>query len=163
MSEAAATQEKIKKTSGSNNLIANMFLGFIITFAAGTTCFENFMPEKFITLYSGAVIALCFVTWLALSFISGTRKKWQFAVYAALFWILPQVIIYLADNGPEVFRKSITMYLLSEFSLILTVAPAESAGGVFGVGVIPFTVIIILLCAFSFLGGYLLADKRPKK
>ena len=153
-----------KKHTGSRySLTANMFLAFIVTFAAGTMCFEEYMPESFTKIYIAAVIAICFITWFVLSFISGKKKKWQFAVFSFLFWILPQVIIYLSNDGPEVFRKSITRYLLSEFSLILASAPAEAVGGLINVKVIPFTFIIIMLCIFSFLGGYLMTNKEDKK
>lgn len=161
MSEKVA-QEK-KRIKSSYSLTANMFLAFMITFAAGTICFEEFMPEKFVAIYSTAVIAVCLLTWFALSFTSGRNCKWQFIVFSFLFWILPQVIIYLANDGAEVFRKSITMYLLSEFAAILVTAPAEAAGSVINVKALPLTIIIILLCILSFLAGYLVEDARKKQ
>ncbi len=161
MSEKVA-QEK-KRIKSSYSLTANMFMAFMITFAAGTICFEEYMPEKFVAIYSFAVIAVCLLTWFALSFISGKKGKWQFVVYAFLFWILPQVIIYLANNGSEVFRKSISMYLLSEFSAILITAPAEAVGSLINVKALPLTIIIVLLCILSFLAGYLVEDSRKKQ
>lgn len=146
----------------SYSLTANMFIAFIITFAAGTIGFEENSPEKFIVIYSTVVTLLCFVTWLLLSFISGRNNKWQFVVFSSLFWILPHVVIYLANDGPEVFRMSITMYLLSEFMTITTLTPLEAVGEVINVKVIPFTAIVILLCIFSYLGGYLTIDKDAK-
>lgn len=161
MSEIVAQEKKNLKSSYS--LTANMFIAFIITFAAGTICFESYMPENFTAIYRAAVIALCLITWFALSFISGKKKKWQFAVYSVLFWVLPQVIIFLANDGPEVFRKSITMYLLSEFSAILVSAPAEAVGSLINIKVIPFIIVMVLLCVFSFLFGYLINDKNKKE
>ncbi len=160
MSEKVAKDKRIRS---SYSMTANMFLSFMITFAAGTICFEGFMPEKFVAVYSAALIAVCFLTWFALSFISGKKGKWLFVVYSALFWILPQVIIYLANDGPEVFRKSITMYLLSEFSAILVTAPAEAAGSVINVKALPLTIIIILLCVLSYFAGYLVDDARKRQ
>lgn len=149
-----------EKTTSDNkySLTANMFLAFIITFAAGTISFESFMPEQFITIYSVAVTILCLVIWAVLSAISGKNKKWGFAVYSVLFWSLPQLVIFLANDGPEVFRKSITMYLLSELAAIVAVPPIESAAKLVNVGAIPFTVIMVLACIFSYLGGYLASE-----
>ncbi len=149
-----------KKTTEKNNysLTANMFLAFIITFAAGTLSFESFMPEKFIAVYSTAVTILCFAIWIVLSVISGKNKKWMFAVYSVLFWSLPQLVIFLANDGPEVFRKSITMYLLSELAAIISVPPLEAAAGFISVGRISFTVIMVLVCVFSYLGGFLVSE-----
>lgn len=161
MSEKVA-QEK-KRVRSSYSLTANMFMAFMITFAAGTICFEEFMPEKFVAIYSMAVIIVCLLTWFALSFISGKKNKWQFVVFSFLFWTLPQIIIYLANDGPEVFRKSITMYLLSEFSVILVTTPAEAAGSVINVKALPLTIIVVLLCVLCFFAGYLVEDSRKKK
>ncbi len=160
MSEAVAPK-KIKEKS-SYSLTANMFIAFIITYAAGAICYESFMPEKFVTIYSTVVISVCFATWLLLSFLSGREGKWQFAVFAALFWIIPQLIIYLADSGPEVFMKSIIMYLLSELAVIFINSPIEKAGDLINVRVIPFTAVIVLMCLLSFLGGYIWGNKKPE-
>jgi len=151
------SQEVITEKS-SYSLTANMFMAFIITFAAGTVSFESYMPEKFISVYSVSLTAICFVTWLVLSFISGMNKKWQFAVYSSVFWILPNAIIWLANDGPEVCRKSITMYLLSEFAAIVSIPQLEAAGDLINVPLIPFTAIIVLSCIFCYLGGYLASD-----
>lgn len=156
MSEMVSQKNLTEKSSYS--LTANMFMAFIITFAAGTLSFESYMPEKFTAVYIVAVTVLCFVTWMVLSFISGRNKKWQFTVYSSLFWILPNVIIYLANDGPEFCRKSITMYLLSEFSAIVAIPQLKAAGGLINVKLIPFTIIIVLLCIFSYLGGYITTD-----
>ena len=147
----------------SYSLLANMFMAFIITFAAGTVSFENYMPEGFISIYIAFVIVLSFATWLVLSFISGRNKKWQFVVYSSIFWILPNVIIWLANDGPEMFRKSIIMYLLSEFSAIVSISTLEVAGGWINVKAVTFTVVIVLLCIFSYLGGYLTSGEEKAK
>ena len=160
MSEVIVT-DRIKDKS-SYSLTANMFIAFIITYAAGAICFESFMPEKFVTIYSAVIISLCFATWLLLSFISGKNMKWQFVVFSAIFWVLPQVIIFLAESGPEFFRKSIIMYLLSEFAMIFVAAPVEAAGSLINVRVIPFTAIIVLMCVFSFLGGSLFIEEETE-
>lgn len=139
------------------SLSANMFLAFIITFAAGTVSFESYIPENFIAIYSASLTVICFITWLVLSFISGKNKKWQFVVYSTFFWILPNVVIWLANDGPEVFRKSIIMYLASEFAGIVSMPQIEFVGDLINVSTIPFTAIIVLLCVFCYLGGYLIS------
>lgn len=156
MNEMNLQENVIEKSNYS--LSANMFMAFIITFAAGTVSFESFIPENFIAVYSVVVTVICFVTWLVLSFISGKEKKWQFAVFSSIFWILPSVVIWLANDGPEVFRKSIIMYLLSELAAIVSLPQLEWAGGLINVATVPFTVIVILLCIFCYLGGYLVSD-----
>lgn len=160
MNETNSQEKVIEKSNYS--LTANMFLAFIITFAAGTVSFEGYMPEKFITIYSSCVTVICFATWLVLSFISGNKKKWQFAIFSSIFWILPNVIIWLANGGPEVFRKSIIMYLLSELAAIVSLPQLELVGGLLNLATIPFTVIVVLACIFCYLGGYITSDEEEK-
>lgn len=158
MNETVEKNTNIQQNSYS--LLSNMFLVSIITFTAGCMCFEKYMPETFSSIYSTAVIIICLCVWLVLSFISGAKKKWGFAVFSAIFWIIPQVIIYMANDGPEFCRKSITMYLLSEFSDIIINSTATKICDVIGVGTIAFTAIVVLLCVFSFFAGYLVYDKN---
>ncbi len=159
MNKIIASLTKVKHSG----LCADMFLSFIITFTAGVLCFDNYMPEKFIVSYRVVVLTICLLTWLGLSFINGIRKKWQYELFAALFWLIPPLIIFLANDGPEFCRMSIIMYLLSEFSVFISTAPAEMAGGVAGLGAVPSAVIILLLCVFAFLGGNLLSAELTKK
>lgn len=147
-----------KKRIGGRSLCADMFLSFIITFAAGVFCFENYMPEQIMEIYRYAVIAVCIITWLWLSFTSGVNKRWQYEVFAVLFWLLPLLVIYLADEGPEFCRMSITMYLLSEFAVFISTAPALLAGSFAGLEAVPCIFVILLLCVFAFLAGILLSS-----
>lgn len=140
----------------------NMFISFIITYAAGTICYEEYLPESFMNFFRPLMLAVCVCTWLYISFFSGVRSKWQFEIFAVIFWILPQLVIYLADSGPEICRMSVTLYALSELFLIMFNTPAEHIGGFIGVGAFPSIFIIVLLCTFAFLAGILLSDKLKK-
>lgn len=152
-----------KKSTSSRSLCADMFISFMITFAAGVFCFENYMPEKFMSIYRSAVLAICIITWLGFSFSSGVRKRWQYEVFAAIFWLVPPLIIYMANDGPEFCRMSITMYLLSEFAVFISTAPALLAGSILGLEAIPCIFVILLLCIFAFLAGLLLSSEFSKK
>lgn len=146
----------------SYSLCENMFILFMITFAAGVFCYEKNMTESFMKIYRTAVFAICIFMWLAISFFSGSKNKWQFEVFSVLFWIVPLLIIYLANNGPEFCRMSITMYLLSEFFTIMFITPAELIGSLLKLGAVPVIIIMVLVCSFAFLAGNLLSDKLKK-
>ncbi|MGN0674748.1 MAG: DUF4094 domain-containing protein [Oscillospiraceae bacterium] len=152
-----------KKSTGRCSLCADMFLSFIITFAAGVFCYENYMPQQFMSIYRFAVIAVCIITWLGLSFSSGVRKRWQYEVFTVLFWLLPPLIIYLANEGPKFCRMSITMYLLSEFAEFISTAPALLVGSFADLGAVPCVFVILLLCIFAFLAGMLFSSEFSKK
>ena len=158
MNEMNSQENTIEKSNYS--LSANIFMAFIITFAASTLSFESYIPENFIAVYSVVVMVICFVTWFVLSFISGKEKKWQFVIFSSIFWILPNVVIWLANDGPEAFRKSIVMYILSELAAVVSIPQLEWGGGLINVATIPFTIIIVLLCVICYLGGYLMSDDK---
>ncbi len=145
------------------SLAADMFLSFIITFAAGVLCYEDYMPEKFIGIYRAAVMVVCLATWFGISFFCGKKKKWQYELFAALFWLIPPLIVFLANDGPEFCRMSITMYLLAEFTEFISAAPAGLAGSIAGLGVLPSIMIILLLCVFSFMAGILTSQNDTEK
>lgn len=140
-----------------------MFLSFIITFAAAALTYEAYMPKNFMDFYGAAAVLACVMTWVTLSFLSGVFKKYDYMVFMLLFWLIPQIIIYAADSGPEIFRMSIVMYLLSEFSAMLTRAPAGAAGKLFGIGALPAVFVIVLLCVLLFLAGILFSDGKKWK
>ncbi len=152
------------KHSGSSrySLCENMFILFMITFAAGVLCYEKSMPESFTQLYKTAVFIICLFMWISLSLISGARNKWGFMVFTALFWFLPIIEIYLSNNGPEICRMSIVMYVLSEFFNIMFITPAGEIGELFKIGAVPVVIITALLSMFAFLAGNLFSDKLKK-
>ena len=94
----------------------DMLAAFLATYALASFSYEKYMPESFMRIFSFAVLTLFAAAWLWFSFRSGLRNGKKFPLFAILFWILPHIIIYLADNGPEFMRMSIAMYILSEFS-----------------------------------------------
>lgn len=154
------SEKKLHKKSYS--FCGNMFISFLITFAAGTLCYEEYVPESLIKFYRMFIFIICMLTWIILSVISGAKNKWQYEIFTVLFWLLPPLAIYLANDGPEVFRMSIPMYLLSEFSVILLTTPAEAMGEVFLMGGLPVIFMIVLICTFAFLAGNLFSDKLKK-
>lgn len=159
--------EKIVKTvmtvRRKRSFAADMFALFIITFSAAAFAYEGYMPESFMNIFGPAVAFVCVLTWMSYSFIGGAFKKYKYMIFMLLFWLIPQVIIFLADSGPEFFRMSITMYLLSEFLSMLTRSSAYAFGSLFGLNAFSSVVIIILLCAFSYLGGMLLSEGKAWK
>lgn len=159
--------EKIVKTvmtvRRKRSFISDMFISFIITFAAAAFSYEGYMPESFMNIFGPFVAFLCVLTWISCSFLDGAFKKYKYMVFMCLFWLIPQVIIYLADSGPEFCQMSITMYLLSEFSSMLTRSSAYAFGSLFGLSIFSSVVLIILLCVFSYLAGMLLSEGKAWK
>ena len=139
-----------------------MFVSFIITFAAGTLCYEAYVPENIIKIYRMLIFVICLFTWIALSVISGVQNKWQYEIFTVLFWLIPPVTIFLANDGPEICRMSITMYVFSELFAIMFTAPAEAVGEILNLGVTPVIILVVLICTFAFLTGRLFSANLKK-
>lgn len=145
------------------SLCADMFLSFAATFAAAAFTYEKYMPKRFMDIVCPAAVLACFMTWVCLAFLSGVYNKYGYAAFTVLFWLVPQIVIYLADEGPKFLRMSIIMYLFSEFSSFLTLSPAERVGKFIGIGALPAVFIIVLSCALFFLAGILFSDGKKWK
>lgn len=141
---------KHKITSrGADDILA----AFLITYALAAFSYEKYMPESFMNIWNIIVFVFFAAAWTGLSFKNGYLKKRAFPIFTALFWTIPHIVIFLANDGPKAFRMSITMYVLSEFFTILTVVPSEITGGVLGISSPAAVIVIILLCAAGYLSG----------
>lgn len=136
----------------------NMLLLSVITFAAGTFCYEKYMPESFMKVYRALIFAICIFMWLYLSLKSGYRNKWKFEIFSVIFWIVPLIEIYISYNGPEFCRRSTALYVLSEFFTIMYITPAETLGSAFNINGTAAVIVMALICSFVFLAGTLLPD-----
>ena len=152
-------EQSLNKEQKNYSLCENIFISFIITFASGALCFENYVPESFISMYRTVMFIVCIAAWLWLSFLSGVENKWGYEIFAAVFWLLPQLIMYLSDNGPEFCTMSVTLYLLSESFRILFAAPDMMADAFGTIPPMMIMIIITVLSGVSFFVGKLLSQK----
>lgn len=156
--DVAETPEKREKAVF--GLADSMLMAFMITFAASAMNYEQYIPEQAAALYRICLWTVCALTWAGLSFISGMRGKWQFEVFATLYLILPQAVMFLSNSGPEVFRFSLIMYSLSEFSSMILMQPVFMIGELLDIGDIMSSVIFIVISLLLFAAGMLVYKKR---
>lgn len=149
--------EKKQVFSGS---FEDMLAAFLVTYALASFSYEKYMPESFMRIFRFAVFALFAAVWLWFSFKSGRRSGRKFPIFAVLYWIVPHLIVYLADNGPEMLRMSIIMYVLSEFMIFITTVPAEVVGTAVGISSSAATAVILLLCGAAYMSGYLVYTRK---
>lgn len=149
--------EKKQIFSGS---FEDMLAAFFATYALASFSYEKYMSESFMRIFRLAVFALFAAAWLWFSFKSGLKSGRKFPVFAVLYWIIPHILVYLADNGPEALRMSIIMYVLSEFMIFLTTVPAEVVGTAVGISSSAATAVILLLCGSAYMSGYLVYTRK---
>ncbi|MGN1303976.1 MAG: hypothetical protein ACI4YB_02970 [Oscillospiraceae bacterium] len=136
-----------------------MFMAFMITFAAASLNYEAYIPEKAAAMYRILMWTVCAAVWAVLSFTSGMKGKWQFEVFAAAYLIVPQVLIFLSNSGPEFCRFSLTLYSLSEFSSLLLLQPVYMLGDRFDISYILVSVIYMAVLLLIF-GAGVFVSKR---
>lgn len=149
--------EKKQRLSGNAD---DMIAAFLATYSLAAFSYEKYMPESFMRIFRFIVFAAFAAIWLFLSFKSGRRAGRKFPIFTALFWILPQIIIFLADSGPEVFRMSITMYVLAEFLTFLTADSSGVIGAAIGISAPAAMALILLLCGAAYMSGYLMFTRK---
>lgn len=146
-------KKRVIRTYG---LSDDMLLAFLITFAAAVAGYVENMPEAISNLYSGILTVMLIFVWLGLSIYSGLHSKWKFAVFTALFWLIPVIMIVLYESGPQVFGMSVTMYVLSEFFRLLVIDSVTPVIGFIGMQGLTCPVIFLLLNMLAFFAGVVL-------
>lgn len=135
------------------NVFDDILIAFLATYALMAFSFEKYIPENIMKPFRAIIIIAFFAVWLWYSFKNGRMRGVIFPIFAVLFWILPKTVIFLANDGPKIFRMSIIMYVLSEFSEIIFGGPMEEVSGIFGISSVGAAAVLLLLCAASYLLG----------
>ncbi len=152
-----------KNRSDPCGICEDMVLLFLMTLCYAAVCYEGYMPKSFMIPYK-AVVTLFFAgSWICVSFKNGFLERWQNLVFSVLFWTLPQLLIYLANDGPRALRMSVAMYVISEFAVFISSVPGTLLGGVLGLNELFGAVASGILCAAVFVAGVLFSAVRKKK
>ena len=88
---SAALLHRIFKT----RLSEEIMLCLVATATAGFAFSSGYGQTEM--LYIPAFAVMC-AAWLTAALLCGFRRKWGFGVFAAVFWLLPQLFIYRADS-----------------------------------------------------------------
>ncbi len=131
----------------------DILLTFLMTFVFAAFSYEERITEGFMRIFGILIFAAFIMTWILTAVKNGTEKKIGFAVYSAACWLVPQLIIVLFYHGPQVFRHSVFLYTLSEFSAFFSTRPAELLASYSGVNTEMSMVIILLVIFGSFFSG----------
>lgn len=154
------TTEKMKL----NNLAGDLVILMIMTFASAVFMEEGYLPDGAAAVLRGTMFTVCALSWVFISFYNGVMGRFVYAVFPAVFWLLPQLIIYLADSGPEFMRMSVVMYALSEFSSLITLNNGEFFGNILHVSPFAGAVLLMLISYIGFgIGAKLFFDDKKKQ
>ena len=153
-------KRKIKKTY---SLFDDMLLAFLVTFAAAVANYSENIPEMLQNGYKACTSVILLVVWIGVSLYSGLTSKWKFAVFSALFWMIPTVGMLLYESGPDFFGLSIIMYVLSEFFRLMAIDSAAPVMGVFGIDGMAVPVVFMLINLLSFFAGVVFVVLRKEE
>lgn len=136
----------------------DILAAFLITYALAAFSYEKYIPEGIMKFVQAVTFVAFTVVWLWNSFKNGKRRSMAFPIFTVVFWILPPVIIYLANDGPEIFRMSIIMYVLSELSDLIIVVPMKLTAGAVGISVYGAMAVMLSICAACYLFGVFMEE-----
>ena len=81
--------------------------------------YEAYMSEL-IMLILGIVASVCLLlSWVWYSFSNGIRKKNGFAVFTAVFWLVPMLLTILSESITDPKKYNSAVHLLGELSRLL--------------------------------------------
>ncbi|MBQ8902945.1 MAG: hypothetical protein IJY73_01425 [Oscillospiraceae bacterium] len=152
--------ETVVKNKKHGSLPDDMLLTFLMTFTFAAYSYESRITEGIAKLFGILIFAVFILTWIITAIKNGTEKKKGFVIYSAACWIIPQIIILLFYNGPQLFRHSVILYTLSEFSAFFSTRPAELIGTFTGITTEMAFVIILITIAGSFFAGFAYAKEK---
>ncbi len=139
----------------------DMFAAFLISYALMSFGYEKYMPAPFMEIWNYFVFLLFAATWIVLSFKNGLKKSFAFPIFAVLFFMLPELAVFLANDGPRVFRMSVIMYVISEFCALIVNSPlrvftseAKENSHIIS------SVICAAVCVLSYAAGVIATNKR---
>lgn len=155
--------ETVSKTKKHGSLPDDMLLTFLMTFTFAAYSYEERITEGVMRLFGILIFAAFILTWIIVAVKNGTEKKKGFVIYSAACWIVPQLIILLFYNGPQLFRHSVITYTLSEFSAFFSTRPAELIGTYTGITTEMALVVILLAIFGSFFAGFAFAKEKEDK
>ena len=141
------------KSKRSATLFDDILLTCLITYVFAAYSYEQRLSEGFMGLWNKCMLVIFLMTWVITAIKNGMQKKAGFALYTAVYWLLPQLIIILFSSGPELFRHSVFMYTLSEFSLVLSTRPIELMGGYIGITAEMSMILVLMIIFAAFFGG----------
>ncbi len=152
--------DTVSKNKKHGSLPDDMLLTFLMTFAFAAYSYEERITEGIMKLFGILISAAFILTWIIVAVKNGTEKKKGFVIYSAACWLVPQIIIVLFYNGPQLFRHSVITYTLSEFSAFFSTRPAELIGRYTGITAEMALVIILLAIFGSFFAGFAFAKEK---
>lgn len=121
-----------------------------VTLACGFYQYERFLPGADAI---GAVLTVwTILAWLFVAFENGFVKRSGFAIFALVFWVVPQAVILWFETAP-LNGYNVILATAARFSRVVTMAPLWRVAGTSGVGGFVTAAAMLLLCEFVFILG----------
>ncbi|MBQ8978831.1 MAG: hypothetical protein IJ080_03595 [Oscillospiraceae bacterium] len=136
--------------------------------------FEGYLSHHVIEFLMSFAAVVMMLIWAYSSFANGLIKRTGFAVFTALYWVIPFIVADIADGMTDPRKFNIHVYVAGEYCKLmgidaLCLTPLKSLPG--GVGCVVFSsVCLVIFLAAMFIGKGLgqeqetdpAEEKRPK-
>ncbi|MCI7767167.1 MAG: hypothetical protein MSJ26_04200 [Oscillospiraceae bacterium] len=81
--------------------------------------FEGYISQRIMSVLNIIAGAMMVCGWLYFSFAQGVKEKSGFAVFTALFWILPTLLFCYSDSVTDPKKFDIRIFVSGELSKLL--------------------------------------------
>lgn len=151
---------KIIKTEKDHSAAEAALICTVITLTCSFWQLENYISPKVMTILNILAMVMMICGWLYFSFAEGVKLKSGFAVFTALYWIVPVVLYTYSDGVTDPREFNIAVYISAELSKLLGKYALENVPllgtmSSFAAAVV-FSSICILLCIL----GIILSKKQ---
>lgn len=144
-----------------------------IAFACAMSCmtcsfwqYEGYLNAHVIQFLMKVAAVVMVLAWLYSSFANGLIKRTGFAVYTALYWVIPFIVADIADGMTDPRTFDIHLYVAGEYCKLLGIdalclTPLKSLPG--GVGCVVFSsVCLVVFLIAMFIGKKALPQEQER-
>lgn len=126
-----------------------------ITFAISVLSYEKYMPENMMKIYLPLIFAAFALTWAWSALSNGYRKSRAFPFLTVFFWLAPEALFFLSENGPMFLRLSSIYLFLADCSKLIVSYPETVISGLFNVSAFISSIIISVFFLLLYAGGFI--------
>ncbi len=131
-----------------------------ITFTASVFSYEAYMPVRFMSIFLTFITVVCILFWIWSLIKNGYRKRLLFIILTGIFWMLPLILTFLTEKGPEFIRLSTIILLWNDYSQLTVSRITSIWSGFFNVSQNITLISVCLLSLFIYFCGFFIRKNR---
>lgn len=137
-----------------NRCAEDMILCVAITLACGFYYFEGKQP--FMEYIRPTLEFLMLCCWVGLAFKNGIKERVSFLMFSTLYWMIPQIFIYLYNINDNVKNYSSLLKTSQRYSELLVKNPLDELSQWLNISHAIVAIAFTVFCGLVFIGGFMI-------